>query len=67
MRFSLRSVTAQNELNLAFFHVGFNLLSLFITPRCTSIPLAVPHLLDPWWFPDLQPPDQAGFKVRQDK
>lgn len=34
-------------------------------PHSTSIPPAVPQIPNPWWFPDLQLLDQAGFKVRQ--
>lgn len=53
---------------LGFFCLaGCNMVLLFITPQSIYIPLAVSQLLDPWWFPDLQIPDQAGFKVRQDK
>lgn len=46
MRFSVGVMTAQNEWKLAYFHVGFNLLSLLIMSHSTYIPLAVLQLLN---------------------
>lgn len=54
-KFWVHSAALQNGFSpLGFLHMGFNLQIMHIMPHITSIPLLLPWLPEPWWFPDLQ-------------